>query len=289
MKKIAVIGVPGGWSSEGLADVVAAKTGNRWLVDLKHVALDLESGRVSDGRVDLHTMDALIIKKAGSAYSPHLLDRLEMLRYVAARGVKVFSDPLRIIRSLDRMSCTVTLAAAGIPMPPTAVTEDADKALAFVEVYGKAVFKPLYSTKARGMEVIERGPDAKDRILEFKAANPVLYVQRLVDHPGKDLGVAFLGGEYLATYARAGAKGAWNTTTRAGGAYEPHTPTPEIIALAQKAQDLFQLDFTCVDVVETPDGAKVFEVSAFGGFRGLHVACGVDAAERYVEYVLARC
>ena len=37
---------------------------------------------------------------------------------------------------------------------------------------------------------------------------------------------------------------------------------------------------------ETPDGAAVFEVSAFGGFRGLLDACGLDAAEAYADYVL---
>jgi ribosomal protein S6--L-glutamate ligase len=43
-----------------------------------------------------------------------------------------------------------------------------------------------------------------------------------------------------------------------------------------------------VDVVETPDGAAIYEVSAFGGFRGLLDACGIDAAEVYAEYVLEK-
>jgi tetrahydromethanopterin:alpha-L-glutamate ligase len=30
----------------------------------------------------------------------------------------------------------------------------------------------------------------------------------------------------------------------------------------------------------------VFEVSAFGGFRGLLHACDVDAASRYVDYAI---
>jgi tetrahydromethanopterin:alpha-L-glutamate ligase len=170
MKKIAVIGVPGGWSSERLADIVAARTGSRRLVDLENTALDLETGSATDGAVRLEEMDAIIVKKAGPAYSPHLLDRLEILRYVASRGVKIFSDPLCILRTLDRISCTVTLAAAGVPMPPTALAEDPDKALAFVERYGKAVFKPIFSSKARGMEVIEN-PD----IAPFVAAVRPVY------------------------------------------------------------------------------------------------------------------
>ena len=59
-----------------------------------------------------------------------------------------------------------------------------------------------------------------------------------------------------------------------------------MIALAQKAQALFGLDFTCVDVALTKAGPMVFEVSAFGGFRGIHTARGIDVADLYVAHVL---
>ncbi|MFP4049030.1 MAG: ATP-grasp family protein, partial [Desulfovermiculus sp.] len=48
----------------------------------------------------------------------------------------------------------------------------------------------------------------------------------------------------------------------------------------------FDLDFTCVDVAETADGPLVFEVSAFGGFRGIWEAQGIDAASLFTSYVL---
>ncbi len=289
MKKIAVIGIPGGWSSDLLADTVEKKTGFRALVELKNCALDLENGHVFDSQVNLHEMDALIIKKAGRYYSPHLIDRLEMLRFLKEKhNIPIFSDPTNIIRVLDRMTCTVTLAAGGIPMPPTAITESPEQALAFVEKYGKAVFKPLYSTKARGMEVIQAGPAAQHEIEGFHETNPVMYLQRMVSHIGLDLGVTFLGGEYLATYARKGSSESWNTTIHDGGKYVPHEPSKEVIDMAYKAQSLFKLDFTCVDIVETNEGIKCFEVSAFGGFRGLQDANGIDAADRYVDYVLGR-
>lgn len=289
MKKIAIVGVPGGWSSERLANVAFERTGVRRLVDLENVALDMERGGLSDGKVRLEEMDAILVKKAGPATTPRLLERLELLRYVAARGVKVFSDPLRILRTINRVACTVTLSAGGVPMPPTVITEDPNQALDAVERFGKAVFKPIYSSKARGMEIIEAGPQAAERVRAYQAANPVLYAQKLVAHRGRDLALAFLGGEYLGAYARVGREGAWNTTTRSGGKYEPAAPSQEIIDLATKAQHLFALDFTCVDVVESPDGPQIFEVSAFGGFKGLLEAANLDAAQLYVDYVLKKC
>lgn len=288
MVKIGVVGTPGGWSSELLADTIARQTEYRLLIDMTRVALDLESGSAWFEGTDLKTLDALIIKKIGAWYSPNLLDRLEILRYLEAGGLRIFSSPARIIRVLDRLSCTVTLKANGIPMPFTTITEDIDAALAAVQRYGEAVFKPLYSTKAKGMLVIRAGGTARTQIEAFKRENTVMYLQKKIDPLEQDLGIAFLGGEYLTTYARAKAAGAWNTTTRSGGKYVAFDPEQQIIELAQRAQALFGLDFTCVDVAVTESGPMVFEVSAFGGFRGITTVRNIDAAEAYFQYVRRR-
>ena len=287
MKRIGVVGIPDGWSSEILADACKRLTGFRLLVDLEKAVLDLEKGTASFGGYDLMELDALIVKKIAPQYSPDVLDRLEMLRFLELRGLPVFSQPSSILKLIDRLSCTVALRAAGLPMPPTVVTEDPGEAREAVERFGKAVFKPLYSTKARGMEVITAGPGALARIQAFQAAgNKVMYLQKMLPPLEKDLGVTFLGGNYLATYARQSGGSSWNTTTNAGGRYVPHEPSGEIIALAEKAQAIFDMAFTCVDVAETATGPIVFEVSAFGGFRGLLDACGVDAAQAYAAHVL---
>lgn len=288
MLKIGVIGTGGGWSSEKLADAVAAKTGYRLLVDMEKVAVDLTTGRVTFEETVLNDLSALIIKKIGAWYSPDLLDRLELLRYLHEGGLPFFSKPLSILRVLDRLSCTVTLRANHIPMPPTTITEDSAAALRVVKSYGEAVFKPLFSTKARGMKVIRAGTEAEEQIATFQRENRIMYIQQKIDLPGKDLGIVFLGGEYLTTYARCADKSAWNTTTRSGGKYAAFDPDPATIELARRAQAPFNLDFTCVDVAETKDGPIVFEVSAFGGFKGIETARGIDAAARYADYVIER-
>jgi len=254
---------------------------------MENASLDLEKGTVFAGGQDLMELDGLIVKKISLQYSPDVLDRLEMLRFLELKGLPIYSKPSSILRLIDRLSCTVTLSAHGLPMPATTVTEDVDEALDAVERYGKAVFKPLYSTKARGMMVITADSGAREAIEGFKASgNEVMYLQKMLPPLERDLGVTFLGGQYLATYARQSGNGSWNTTTHAGGRYVAHEPSPEIVALAEKAQSLFDMAFTCVDIAETADGPMVFEVSAFGGFRGLQDACGVDAAAAYAKFVL---
>ncbi|MCG3126266.1 MAG: Ribosomal protein S6--L-glutamate ligase [Phycisphaerae bacterium] len=288
-RQIAVVGVAGGWSSERLADAAARACGQRRLIDARDLTLDLAGNRLRHPEFDLQALDALIIKKIGTAYAPEMIDRLDLLRFANERGLPVFSRPTHVARLVNRLSGTLSLRLAGIPMPQTIITERLTDALAAIRRWGRAVLKPLYTSKARGMTVVTEGDDAEELVQSFQAAgNPVIYAQEWIPDIERDLGVTFLGGEYLATYARTPGPGSWNTTTAGGGKYRSHEPGDEIIALARRAQALFELDFTCVDVVETPHGPRVFEVSAFGGFRGLLEANGIDAAPLYVDYVLRR-
>ncbi|MGB1110495.1 MAG: GAK system ATP-grasp enzyme, partial [Gammaproteobacteria bacterium] len=279
----------GKWSTETLADAVQARTGFRLVIDMAEVSLDLHGGRLMFGEHDLCGLDGLLVKKISAEYSPNTLDRLELLRVAEQAGVRVFSPAEHMLRLIDRLSCTVTLRNAGIPMPETTVTESVGAATEAVMRYGAAVFKPLFSTKARGMCVIEAESgeaQIRQQIEAFKRDNPMMYLQRKLELPGRDLGMVFLGGEYLGTYARVSQGDAWNTTIHSGGRYAAFEPPADWVELAERAQAPFGMDFTTVDVAETHDGPVVFEVSAFGGFRGALEGAGIDAAAAYVDYAL---
>ena len=77
---IGVVGIPGKWSTDTLADAVETRTGRRIVVDMGRVELDLAAGHLLHGELDLCTLDGLIVKKISAIYSPATLDRLEMLR-----------------------------------------------------------------------------------------------------------------------------------------------------------------------------------------------------------------
>ncbi|MFC1774322.1 GAK system ATP-grasp enzyme [Pseudomonadota bacterium] len=289
--RIGVVGLPGKWSTEVLADAVEAHTGFRLVIDMQAVSLDLASQTLIYAGQDICDLDALIIKKIAGEYSPATLDRLELLRVAEAKGVRVFSGAEKILRLIDRLSCTVSLRNAGIPMPETVVTEDVETAYKTVGNYGEAVFKPLYSTKARGMCVIKAADgeaQVRKEIRKFQNENQMMYIQKKKDLKGQDFGMVFLGGEYLGSYARVTGGDSWNTTIHHGGKYMPYEATPELIKLGYRAQVPFKMDFTTVDVAITEEGPVIFEVSAFGGFRGAKEGIGIDAAGRYADYVMER-
>jgi ribosomal protein S6--L-glutamate ligase len=291
--RVGVVGLAESWSSEALADALAKRTGWRRVIELDAVVGDLARGRVLHDGLDLCSLDALVVKKVGSAYGPEMLDRLELLRFVEARGVPIFSSPDRILRMVNRVACTATLAAAGFPMPPTILTEDPERAIEAIRSFGAAVLKPIYSTKARGFRLLsgDRPSAELDRELQAhvrSTGHPLFYLQRKMDLSGRDLGVVFLDGEYLGTYARVAGEGAWDTTIHSGGRYERFEPAPEIVEMARRAADLFGLTLAGVDVALTSSGPVIFEVSAFGGFRGLRDGLDLDAAALLADHVVAR-
>ncbi len=289
--KIAVVGLPGKWSTEALADALEARTGFRAILDPAHLRVELDGRVIHSDRHDLCKLDGIVIKKIGPQYSPLMLDRLEMLQFVEVCGVPVFSRPERIARLVDRLSGTLTLRRGQIPMPPTVITEQVDEAIDVVNQFGSVILKPLYSTKAKGMVVLEAGKLKKkqlmSRLAAYKSQHGILYLQKKLELPGQDMGLVFLGGEYQGAYARV--KGEqWHTSTSGGGKYAEAHPSEETIEIARRAQALFGLDFTTVDMAETADGPVCFEVSAFGGFRGALEGLELNMAEKYADYVLAR-
>ncbi|MEM1110636.1 MAG: GAK system ATP-grasp enzyme [Pseudomonadota bacterium] len=287
--RIGVIGIPGKWSTEALADALEARTDYRRVMDMADIRLDLNTMQLMHREQDLCELDGLAVKKITQEYCPNTLDRLELLRVAEGRGVRVFSPALNMLRLVDRLSCTVTLRNHGIPMPETVVTENIEQAVATVQSFGSAIFKPLFSTTARGMELLDRGigeQALRSAITAFAETNPMMYIQRRLDLAGRDLGLVFVGGGYYGAYARVSHNDAWNTTINSGGTYRAADPGAEIIELASSAQAPFELDFTTVDVAESSDGPIVFEVSAFGGFRGAREGAGLDAAGAYAELIL---
>jgi ribosomal protein S6--L-glutamate ligase len=286
---IAVVGQPGAWSTERLAAALRAAGADARVVDLAACAVRLPHPALFHEDRPL-VADAAVVKKIGdTAGGWAVRERIQLLRHLEAGGVPVWSTPASIETAIDRARMTVELVRAGLPVPETVITEDVVEAAAAVERFGRAVLKPLFTSKGRGMRRLEPSADLPDRLARHTREIPgPFYLQRFVEHPGRDLGVAVLAGECLGAYWRVAGRGQWMTTILAGGRYERAEVSKEVTDLARRAAEHFGLLFTGVDLIESPDGYQVLEVSAFGGFRGLLDGCGVDAAPRVAAAVLRR-
>lgn len=212
---------------------------------------------------------------------------MQLLQQLEYRGVRMFSPADGVREVNDRYQMTQRLAQVGLPLPRTVVTESVEAATDVVEDWGRVVVKPLYTSKARGMLLLAREEAYRLKLRQWQREwGTPFYLQGYVPHPGRDIGVAVLGGETVGAYYRVAHPGSWATTTSAEGHYEPCALSPEMRRLAGAAADVFGLDFTVVDLVEARGGYLIYEVSAFGGFVGLWQTHGVDAAKLYADHVV---
>jgi ribosomal protein S6--L-glutamate ligase len=288
--RVAVVGQPGAWSTERLAEALRARGIDVEIVDLGACSLRLPDPRLFHHGRPLEDLAGAVVKKVGdTARGWTIRERIAMLRHLEASGVPVLSAPGCLETAIDRLTMTVELTRAGLPIPDTMVTECTDEATAAIDMFGAAIIKPLFTSKGRGMRKLGAS-DAAVALAEHDAAGfGPYYLQRFVKHPGRDLGVAVLDGEVLGAYWRRAGADQWMTTILSGGRYERAEPPADALELARRAASHFGLLFTGVDLMETSDGGfVVLEVSAFGGFRGLLEACGIDAAPLLADAALRR-
>ena len=291
-EQIAIIGIPDGWSSLKLASVFQAFGFDARVFSPDSITTEITSPLSVglDGENVKH-FKAVVVKKLGESTDQLIKERIFGLKAIESVGVRVFSPAHSIAKAIDRLTMTLELSKSGIPVPRTLVCEKPKDVLVFLEQLGSIVIKPLFTSKARGMVKIDlESKDANEGYLASwkKEYGPFFYAQEFIRATsGKDVGLMFLGNNFIGAYARVAQKGEWKTTTVTGGYYEPYEPTKEMIDLGMRAANIFGLSYTGVDVVEGQRGYLVYEVSAFGGFRGLLEACSIDAARAYAEYVLA--
>ncbi len=285
--RVAVAGIPGAWSTERLERALEGVGAETFTFSLGECTLSMAEGAVLLGDQDLGTLDGVVVKKLGRSGEAAAPSRVHLLQQLEFRGVRVFSPSAGIREVNDRYQMTQRLAQAGLPLPRTVVTESVEAATDVVEDWGRVVVKPLYTSKGRGMLLLAREEAYRLKLKQWQRQwQTPFYLQEYVPQPGRDIGVAVLGGETPGAYYRVARPGTWLTTTSAAGHYESCEVTPEIRRLACAAAELFDLDFTVVDLVESRGGYLIYEVSAFGGFAGLWQTHGIDAAKLYADHVV---
>lgn len=192
----------------------------------------------------------------------------------------------------DKAKTSLLLAAAGLPTPRTVVALTPEAALEAAEKLGfPVVAKPLTGSWGRLVTVLRDRQEAQT-VFEHRAALPnpqqhVVYLQELIDKPGRDIRVLVAGTEVLGATYRYGVD--WRTGVASGGTSRPCPLSPELTGLALGAAQAVGGGFLGVDLVESPDGLQVLEVNHAPEFRGFRDAHGdaIDVADAIVTHLLA--
>ena len=134
--------------------------------------------------------DAVLARIIPLGSLEQIIYRVDALHWLEERGVPVMNSPRAIERCVDKFYTTALLQEAGLPVPETIVCEGAADAGALVREMGDAIIKPIFGSLGHGMVRVS-DPDAALRVVEpLEQMRCVFYVQRAVDHGGREIGRA---------------------------------------------------------------------------------------------------
>jgi tetrahydromethanopterin:alpha-L-glutamate ligase len=211
--------------------------------------------------------------------------RLALLHALQTLGVRVVNDARAIERCVDKSMTSFLLHHAGIPTPPTLVTEHPDAAASWQATQdADLVAKPLFGAQGRGLRRIAAGEAPPD---PAELAG-VLYLQRYVGRASewRDYRVFVIGGIAIAAMMRRGA--GWITNVARGGTCEAMRCDGRLGALAVAATRTVGADYSGVDLIENDSGELVvLEVNSMPAWKGLQGVADIDIAEAIAAHVVA--
>jgi RimK family alpha-L-glutamate ligase len=245
--------------------------------------------RLESSNVPILDADVVLARIIPGGSLEQIIFRVDALHWIEDRGVMVVNPPRAIERSVDKFYTTALLCEAGLPSPETVVCESVTDAMTAVRRMSDVVIKPIFGSLGHGMVRVS-DPDVALRVIRaLDQTRPVFYVQRAIDHGGRDVRVFVVGGRVLGAIERRAADGDWRTNVARGASAEPFDLPGAWAQLAVRAAAAIGADYAGVDLLPSRNGeVYVLEVNGIPGWEGLQKATGLDVAGAIVEHVIAR-
>ena len=162
-------------------------------------------------------IDGVLVRMMPPGSLEQVVFRMDALHRIVAAGVPVLNPPRAVEAAVDKYLTLSLLEQAGIAVPATWAGESADDALeVFDAIGGDVVVKPLFGSEGRGLLRISEQELAWRTFHALERLNAVLYLQRVVRHPGHDLRVFVLRGTVLGAMRRHAQPGEWRTNVSLG-------------------------------------------------------------------------
>lgn len=241
----------------------------------------------SVGETDvLRDLGALITRPIGRGSLEEIIFRMDILHRLERLGMLIINPPLAIERSVDKYHALALLEEHGLPVPRTAVTENAEEALkAFHELGGDVIAKPLFGSRGVGSTRVS-DPEIARRV--FRAVSfyhGVLYLQKFIPHGSSDIRAFVIGNRVVASMHRVAET--WKTNVSLGAKPMACKLDGELENLVVRAAGVIGCRVAGVDVLEGPKGPVIVELNSQPGWRGLQSVTEVNIADKIIDFILS--
>lgn len=288
--QVIILNAGTGWHTDELCRALAERGHTAAVVPYEGLVSRIAtSATLSSNGVHALDADLVLARIVPGGSLEQIIYRVDALHWLEERGVPVINTPRALERCIDKFYTSALLHEAGVPTPETIVCERPDEAMDAVRALGDVVIKPIFGSLGHGIVRVS-DPDVALRVVRaLDEVRAVFYVQRAVDHGGRDIRVFVVGGRVVGAIERRAPAGEWRTNIARGGGAHAVTLSPEWTQLAVRAAAVVGADYAGVDLLPAVDGSVfVLEVNGIPGWQGLQRATGIDVAAAVVEHALAR-
>jgi len=293
---IVILNAGTGWHTDELTRALSERGHTAVVVPYEAVVSRLRSASARQARarasltsegISLLDADAVLARIVPFGSLEQIIYRVDALHWLEERGVLVVNSPRTIERCVDKFYTDTLVREAGLPTPDTVVCERINDAMAAVREMGDVVIKPIFGSLGHGMVRVSE-PDVALRVLRaLDEVRAVFYVQRAIDHGGRDARVFVVGGRVVGAIERLAPDGEWRTNVARGAGTRALDLPRDWEDLALRAAEAVSADYAGVDLLPARDGSVyVLEVNGIPGWQGLQQATGVDVAGAIVDHVV---
>jgi RimK family alpha-L-glutamate ligase len=283
---LVVLAAREGWHTRELTRALEARGHTGAIVPYEGLVASI--GRRSGLRsraADLDRADAVLARIIPSGSLEQIIYRIDALHRLEDRGVRVMNSPRAIERTVDKFWTSALLEQCGLPTPDTIVCETPEEAVAAFRELGDVIVKPLFGSMGLGMVRVSDEEMAFRVFKTIEQIRGVYYLQRAIEHEGRDIRVFVVGGRVLAAIERR--SDGWRTNLSRGGTARPIELSEAWAGLAVRAAAAVGAEYAGVDLLPARDGTVyVLEVNGIPGWQGLQQATGVDVAGAIVDHLM---
>jgi RimK family alpha-L-glutamate ligase len=282
---IAILASRQGWHTRELTRALEARGHTGAIVPYEGLTASI-GGRpgLRSEAAELDRAGAVLARIIPSGSLEQIIFRVDALHRLEERGVPVMNSPRAIERTVDKFWTSALLEQCGIPTPETIVCERVDEAFEAFRALGDVIVKPLFGSMGLGMVRVSDEEMAFRVFRTIEQIRGVFYLQKTIDHEGRDIRAFVVGGQVLAAIERR--SDGWRTNLARGGSAESLPLPADWAALAVRAAAAVGADYAGVDLLPSRRGeVYVIEVNGIPGWRGLQEATGLDVAGAVIEHL----
>jgi len=247
--------------------------------------------RFRSSSVDLQELDAILVRDLGRSGTNDVAFRFETLLALQEQDIPIINPPQAIARAANKFATSLALQKAKVATPKTAITTSLAEARAVLRDFGRAVSKPLFGYKGKGIVLLEDGIEADiSRLEKILQSEGLVYLQEFIPlESPRDIRAFVVDGQLPGAIYRNAPPGQWISNLARGGRPSACPVSSELQDLAVRAAKAVGAVYCGVDLLETRSGYAVIEVNGTPSGKGIFEALNIDVTEAIARIVHQNC